>query len=135
MEIGMSDEIATTEVEGTESSGKKKIGEKYRKLYGKAGHNGDALGEALKAYLTTKEGIDEDALFEVARKNGIDMSKYADRNIGMKRMILGNLLRSLVAGGKKREGVDVWVGDTKISAGSVKGATPPPRPAKEADAA
>lgn len=122
------------EAEG-EAPTKKKIGEKYRKLYGKEGHNGDVLGSALKDYLKGKDGIDAEKLAEVAHKNGIDMSKYADRNIGMKRMILGNLLRSLVAGGKKREGVDVWVGDTKISAGSVKGATPPPRPAKAADEA
>lgn len=123
------------ETGGEEVVGKKKIGEKYRKLYGKAGHNGDVLGEALKDYLKTKDGIDEEKLNEVAHKNGIDMSKYAERNIGMKRMILGNLLRSLVAGGKKRDGIDVWIGDTKISAGSVKGATPPPRPAKDADEA
>lgn len=123
-----------TEVQGEEAP-KKKIGEKYRKLYGKAGHNGDILGEALKDYLKSKDGIDEEKLNEVAHKNGIDMSKYAERNIGMKRMILGNLLRSLVAGGKKRDGVDVWIGDTKVPAGSVKGATPPPRPAKDTDEA
>jgi hypothetical protein len=119
----------------TEETGKKKIGAEYRKKYGKAGHNGDVLGEALKSYLKSKDGIDEDKLNEVARLNGIDMSKYSERNIGMKRMILGNLLRSLVAGGKKRDGIDVYIGDTKISAGSVKGATPPPRPAKDADEA
>lgn len=118
---------------GEDTPVKKKIGEKYRKIYGKAGHNGDPLGEALKDYLNSKDGVNEDRLNEVARENGIDMSKYAERNIGMKRMILGNLLRSLVAGGAKRDGVDVWVGDTKIAAGTVKGATPPPRPAKEAD--
>jgi hypothetical protein len=127
--------MAEGDITPAEETGKKKIGEKYRKLYGKAGHNGDVLGEALKDYLKSKDGIDEEKLMEVAHKNGIDMSKYSERNIGMKRMILGNLLRSMVAGGKKREGIDVWIGDTKISAGSVKGATPPPRPAKDADEA
>lgn len=122
-----------THVEGAEGEApaKKKIGEKYRKLYGKEGHNGDVLGAALKEYVKSKDGVDEDKLNEVAHKNGLDMSKYADRNIGMKRMILGNLLRSLNAGGKKREGVAVWIGDVQIPAGSVKGATPPPRPAKD----
>ena len=110
---------------------KKKIGEKYRKLYGKEGHNGDVLGAALKDYVKSKDGVDEDKLNEVAKQNGLDLAKYADRNIGMKRMILGNLLRSLNAGGKKRDGVDVWIGDTKVPAGSVKGATPPPRPVKD----
>jgi hypothetical protein len=126
----MSDEIETTE---TEAAPKKKIGEKYRKLYGKAGHNGDVLGEALKAFLKSKDGIDAEKLAAVASANGIDMGKYVDRNIGMKRMILGNLLRSKNAGGKNREGVEVVIGDTTIPSGSVKGAVPPS--AKSADAA
>jgi hypothetical protein len=127
------EETSAPEAEG--EAPKKKIGEKYRKLYGKEGHNGDALGAALKEYVKSKDGVDEDKLNEVAKQNGLDLAKYADRNIGMKRMILGNLLRSLNAGGKKRDGVVVWIGDTQIPAGSVKGATPPPRPAKDADAA
>jgi hypothetical protein len=117
------------EVEGEVA--KKKIGEKYRKLYGKEGHNGDVLGAALKEYVKSKDGVDEDRLNEVAKQNGLDLSKYSERNIGMKRMILGNLLRSLNAGGKKRDGVAVWIGDVQVVAGSVKGATPPPRPAKD----
>lgn len=127
-------EVETHEAEG-ETQAKKKIGEKYRKLYGKEGHNGDALGAALKEYVKSKDGVDEEKLHEVAKQNGLDLAKYADRNIGMKRMILGNLLRSLNAGGKKRDGVVVWIGDVQIPAGSVKGATPPPRPVKDADEA
>jgi hypothetical protein len=121
-----------TELEAPVATPKKKIGEAYRKKYGKAGHNGDAIGNALKNLFS--KGIVEDTLYEIARKNGIDMAKYEGKNIGMKRMILGNLLRAMNAGAAKRPAVDVWIMDECVPAGSVQPQALPPRPAKaEAD--
>ena len=84
---------------------------KYREKYGKERSCGDALAARLKEYLYPQDSkkIDPDRLSKLFSDNDIDEAKYEGRNIGMKRMTIGNILRAraqkgeikVVVGGKK----------------------------------
>ncbi len=67
--------------------------------------NGSKLAMALKEATTTenKEGracLDVEALFRIAKANGIDPKPYAKMNNGQKRMNIGNKLRGLALAGE-----------------------------------
>lgn len=69
------------------------------------GSNGDKIAAAFKSYTTTtnedgRECMDEDKLAEVAKANGIDLSKYKAMNNGQKRMNVGNRLRGMLKAGQ-----------------------------------
>lgn len=84
---------------------------KYADKYGKVGHTGDEIGEAFAAYVKAGGKVDADKLEEVASYNGFNVNgkAWVGRNIGMKRMNLGNYLRKLHNTGKT-----VVIGATEI---------------------
>lgn len=91
---------------------------KYKERYGKDGNCGDELAAALNAAINVGEKgtASLDALVEVGNQNGVDvMKKWGERNIGQKRMNLGNVLR-----GKLKRGEQVVVGDQTFGAAPVE---------------
>lgn len=79
------------------------------------GSNGDKIALAFKSYTTTKNAdgrdcLDEAKLAEVAKANGIDMSRYAKMNNGQKRMNVGNRLRGML-----KQGTTVTIGGIKFA--------------------
>lgn len=69
----------------------------YRERYGKEQTCGDDMANALKSYVTDKDGkCDPEKLAKVASDNGVDLGRWANANIGMQRMNLGNVLRGMV---------------------------------------
>lgn len=115
-----------TEATAPEAKPKKKIGREFVKKHGrKAKSNGDAIGKALETFIVRKAPDKEEKLTKVAADNSIDMTKYAERNYGMRRMILGNILRAINAGRDGKPATAVIIGDTTVPAGSVEKATPP----------
>lgn len=112
---------------------------KYKARY--AEHNdtcGSALSLALKEATThaSKEQagrvvLDVDALWAIAKANGLDYSKYVGLNNGQKRMNVGNRLVGLLNGGK-----DVRIGKQVFKAENhtPKKATAPKAKAKTAKA-
>lgn len=64
---------------------------KYRQEYGSKGNNGDHIATLLK----------ESDLAAVADANGIDLTRWAGKNVGMVRMNLGNVIRGRVRRGEK----------------------------------
>lgn len=118
----MNDDTATTNEAPADPKAPKKPQEtlaKYQKKYGKAGNNGDKLAVACTAYLKVDGKVSEERVAEVAKANGIDMTKYAERNIGMKSMNLRNLLR-----GKLKKGESVTVGTETISPSEIVAEAP-----------
>jgi len=83
------------DIEETEDTGEEVVAggnvvpERYRKRYGSAGNNGDEYALAF-ADLKTREELTECAI-----ANGIDKDRWQERNNGMYRMNLGNVLRGL----------------------------------------
>ena len=67
---------------------------KYKKEYGKEQSCGDSLANLLKVACTGKNGkSDYGRMQGIMKENGIETTRWADRNIGMIRMNLGNVLR------------------------------------------
>ena len=89
---------------------------KFKTAY--AAHNdtcGSKLALALKAATTVKnkegrDSLDVDALFKIARANGIDTKGYVDLNNGQKRMNVGNKLA-----GRLKAGETVTIGSQKFA--------------------
>lgn len=73
------------------------------KKYGKTGNNGDDIAIALKSVLFEQ-------LPDVAKKNGLDFTKWSHLNKGMQRMNLGNSLRSMW-----KSGEDVKIGAITVT--------------------
>lgn len=103
---------------------------RYKAAY--AEHNdtcGDRVALALKEATqkvvadTSEDGqggtrtvLDVDALWAIAKANGVDYSKYKDMNNGQKRMNVGNKLRGMV-----RDGLSVKIaGKTYEGAAAIK---------------
>jgi hypothetical protein len=90
---------------------------KFKARYAKnAGTCGDDMALELKAATTTRnadkrEVLDTEALWAIAKANGLDVAKYVDLNNGQKRMNVGNKLRGLLAAG-----TDVVVGTRQFKA-------------------
>lgn len=89
---------------------------KYRQKYGTPQHCGDQVALVFKDFVTVTvqvgekavEQCSETALVEVCDSNGVDYHKWDHlKNIGMKRMNLGNILR-----GKIKRGERVQIGET-----------------------
>jgi hypothetical protein len=87
---------------------------KYQDKYKGTGHCGDEIATAFASYVKVGGKVSEEKLYEVAKANSVDMSKYEGKNIGMKRMNLGNRLRGL-----HKKGETVTIGDMVI-AGAAK---------------
>lgn len=119
----MSDETQDVE-EGTEADAEEgtkedspgdMVGKKYRELYGKVGHNGDNIALVLKEFCLGEGGkIDIAKVQRLCKDNKIEYDKYTHLNVGMQRMVVGNILR-----GKHRKGETIKVGKDKID-GMVK---------------
>lgn len=100
---------------GLMGSGASKVPASKRAEYGKDQNCGDEVAEALKD-ACPKGGV-EDAVVEIGDQNGIDVLKrWGNLNPGMKRMSLGNVLRSRVKHGQKVViGEQVWNEDGEIA--------------------
>jgi len=93
-----------------EEEGGNIVPEKYRKRYGKEQNCGDEVALVFKDFVTVTVSVDgkdveqcsETALVEVCDFNGVDYHKWDHlKNIGMKRMNLGNILRGKIKRGEK----------------------------------
>jgi hypothetical protein len=57
----------------------------------------DWLAQQITEHCSNKEGkIDADKLMALAKLNGLDPSAHANKNVGMIRMSVGNMLRKAV---------------------------------------
>ena len=80
------------------------------------GNCGDRLADVLGKFLKGEDGkIDPKKLAQVAKDNNVDMGPFAERNLGMQRMNLGNILR-----GKNRNGEKIVVGSTTVAGQKAK---------------
>ena len=86
------------------------VPEEYRERYAEnGGNNGDGLAWALEKYLKGRDLVP--ALEELGKLNGVDVkSQWGDKNPGMQRMDLGNVLRGMIRQGEKVEvpAVCIW---------------------------
>ena len=69
---------------------------RYKKRYGSDAHCGDDLAVAINNMVRTSDGIDEDALQELARANDLDYSRWDHLNIGQRSMSIRNNLRGIL---------------------------------------
>lgn len=93
------------EVEDKETKTKSVVPTKYRKKYGTAATCGDQLAAAMAK--AKADGLSPEA---IGAQNHVDVTKrWGERNLGMRRMNLGNVLR-----GKVRNGEAVTIGEVVI---------------------
>lgn len=98
------------EEDGEESDeGKSKVKKKYKKAYRPTKNkNGDELSFLITEHVAERDTdgsvvtpvrTDEDRLKKFATANGVWQAGYANLNVGMRRMNIGNRLRAKVKGG------------------------------------
>lgn len=117
-EEGGEGEEDTPEAEDEEDTGGNIVPLKYRQKYGTPQHCGDEVALVFKDFVTVTvqigeksvEQCSETALVEVCDANGVDYHKWDHlKNIGMKRMNLGNILRGKIKRGERVQiGERVW---------------------------
>lgn len=105
---GTTDDDATGEAEedGSEYDG---LSRSVVKPHYKAAYkpHDDTCGDEFTVAFTDEchdpetDTVDMAALVAIAKANGVDMGRWAGRNVGMQRMNLGNVLRGLMRQGKR----------------------------------
>lgn len=76
-----------------------------------------ALKDATTKVVDNRSVLDVDALWAIAKANGVDYSRYVGLNNGQKRMNVGNKLRGLIRdGGTVKIAGKTFTGDSAIKA-------------------
>lgn len=111
--LGESKPETETTDENAEKAPKSVVAKKYRPRYGRDQNNGDMVARAMLKHTVviekSKHLLQIEKVAEVAKQNGLDMSRWDHLNTGMQRMNLANRLRQML-----KDGVDVTIGKTKI---------------------
>jgi len=73
----------------------------WKRRVGKAGNCGDQLAATLALALDPEDADWEENWAAICQANGIDPTRWAERNRGMRRMNLSNVLRGMARRGEK----------------------------------
>ena len=113
--IAFPEDATKSDLEALLSVKKSIVPENYKARYKAHGGNcGDDMAEVLNDAVKDEKGkVVVSALEDVMAANGIEKSKWAERNIGQRRMNLGNVLRSRI-----KNGTAVTVGETVWNEGA-----------------